>query len=291
MSKKIYLINAKEPYFKGKFASAAGKLDVEYKYIDLTECIFYANDQKTYLYHNHELIEPKEGYFLIRRIGEDSFFSYLLTEFLHQHDAAFMDPGNRSHTQSDGKIAQLLRLTTQGIPFPESFLCRPYSFEMHRDFIIDKIKLPCVVKRTGARGEAVWFVKTEEELIQKMQEAPFEVHILQRYIPNEHDMRVIVFEDKVVGAMKRTSADGFANTSYDAKLEISDITKEEKTLAIDVCKKMGVDFGGVDLVRSEEGLMIWEVNKVPQLDRFIPATGIEALEVIVKTIKDRYLED
>ena len=137
------------------------------------------------------------GYFLIRRKDEDSFFSYLLAEFLSQHGAPFTDPSNRSHTLSDGKIAQLLRLTQLGVPFPESFICRPYSYTLHRDLIVNKFGFPCVVKRTGARGEAVWFmVESEDELEQKLAEEPFEVHIIQKYIPNDYDVRVIVFEDQ-----------------------------------------------------------------------------------------------
>lgn len=219
----------------------------------------------------------------------DNFYAYLLTEFLHQHKASFSDPCNRSHTQSDGKIAQLIRLTEQGVPFPESFVCRPYSFIVHRDLIVDKIGFPCVVKRAGARGEAVWFVETEDELEAKMKEAPFDVHLVQKYMPNDYDIRVIVFEDQVIGAMQRSSDDGFANTSYDAIFELTQVSNEEKQLALTVAQKAGVDFAGVDVVKTKEGLKVWEVNKTPQLDRFIPATGIEVVESVLNHIKQKYL--
>ena len=91
--------------------------------------------------------------------------------------------------------------------------------------------------------------------------------------------------------MTRSSADGFANTSYDAALELVDISEEEQELALEVCRRSGIDLGGVDIVRTEEGLKIWEINKVPQLHRFIPATGIEALDIIVGQIKTKYLSD
>jgi len=288
MSKKLYLVNASEPYVRGKFATAAHKLDVDYEYVDLKECVFYADGKHTHFYNNNTKIDPKKGYFFIRRKDTDNFYAYLLTEFLHQHQADFNDACNRSHTRSDGKIAQLIRLTEQGVPFPESFVCRPYSFTLHRDLIVEKIGFPCVVKRTGARGEAVWFIDSEEKLMTKMEEAPFEVHLVQKYMPNDYDVRVIVFEDQVIGAMTRSSDDGFANTSYNAVLELTQISDEEQQLALDVAKKSGVDFAGVDVVRTSEGLKVWEVNKTPQLDRFIPATGIEAIECVLNHIQQKY---
>lgn len=291
MSKTLYLINVSEPYIKGKFATAAHKHDVNYEYIDLKECVFYADGSSTHLYSNNKRIDPSSGYFMIRRKDEDNFYAYLLVEFLSQHGAPFTDPCNRSHTQSDGKIAQLLRLTDQGVPFPESFVCRPYSFALHRDLIINKFGFPCVLKRTGARGEAVWFIESEEELAAKMNEAPFEAHLIQKYMPNDYDIRVIVFEDQVIGAMTRSSADGFANTSYNAILEHTKISDEEYQLALEVSRKAGVDFAGVDIVRTDEGLKVWEINKTPQLDRFIPATGIQALDLVVGHIKTTYLDN
>ena len=50
--------------------------------------------------------------------------------------------------------------------------------------------------------------------------------------------------------MTRNSADGFANTSYDALLEETEISDEEYQLALDVSRKAGVDFAGVDIVRT-----------------------------------------
>ncbi|MGS2722894.1 ATP-grasp domain-containing protein [Porticoccus sp. GXU_MW_L64] len=289
MTKTVYLVNGAEAYFRGKFAVAAINLNIPHDYIDLTECVFFVDGKETYLYRNNQKIEPSEGYFFIRKKSQDSYYCYLLAEFLAQHQAPFSDPCNRLHTEPDIKFSQLLRLTKQGIPFPESYICRPYSFDLHRDMITNRLGFPLVVKRAGARGEAVWLVRTEEELNAKLKEEPFEVHILQQFIANEGDIRVIVFEDKIIGAMTRSSADGFANTSYDAVLEHTQLSDQERQLALLASRKAGLDFAGVDIVKTDSGLKVWEINKTPQLDRFIPATGIPALEQILEYIKDKYL--
>ena len=282
-------MNAQEPYFRGKFAEAAKNLEIEYENIQLSECVFHIHSQTTELYHNHTLIDPDSAYFWVRRKGQDNFYCYLLCEFLHQHNAPFTDPANRSHTLSDMKIAQLLRLTQQGVPFPESYICRSYSFSLHQDKILENLGFPLVVKRAGERGEAVWLIKDLKALKAKFQEAPYDVHIVQKFIPNEYDLRVIVFEDQIIGAMTRHSTDGFANTGYDAKLSLTDLSDEEKRLALDVAQKAGVDFAGVDIVRTEQGPMVWEINKTPQMDRFIPATGIDAVTEAMRIVKERYL--
>lgn len=288
-SNKIYLVNGSEPHFRGKFAIAAQKLEIPYEYVDLKECIFLIDGEDTYLYQNNAQIKPDNSYFLIRKKETDSYFCYLLTEFLHRHDTPFLDPGNRSHTLAHTKISQLLTLTGDGILFPRSIICRPYSYTLHRDMVAEQLGFPLVLKRNGARGEAVWLIDNEAELESKFAEAPFEAHILQKYIPNESDLRVIVFEDTVLGAMQRTSSDGFANAGYDATLEIVEITEEEKQLAIHASKKAGIDFSGVDIVRTDAGLRIWEVNKCPQIERFIAATDIEIVEIMLNTMKNKYL--
>ncbi|UTW44447.1 hypothetical protein KFE80_08565 [bacterium SCSIO 12696] len=289
MSKTIYLVNGAEAYFRGKFATAALKLGIPHDYIDLKECVFFTDGKETYLYRNNQRIDPSDGYFFIRKKSEDSYYCYLLAEFLTQHQAPFSDPCNRLHTEPDIKFSQLLRLTKQGIPFPQSYICRPYSFDLHRDMIMNQLGFPLVVKRAGARGDAVWLIRTEAELNTKLAEAPFDVHILQQFIANEGDIRVIVFESQVIGAMTRSSADGFANTSYDAVLEHTQLSDQERQLALLASSKAGIDFAGVDIVQTDDGLKVWEINKTPQLERFVSATGIPALEQVLGYIKDKYL--
>jgi RimK family alpha-L-glutamate ligase len=291
MRNKIYLVNGSEPQFRGKFARAVQELAIEHQYIDLKECVFHACDGELYLYENNQRIDPQSGYFFIRENETDNYFCYLLTEFLHQQGAPFSDPVNQSHEKSESKPSQLLKLTKHGVPFPESFICRPYSFTLHCDFVQERLGYPLVVKRGGARGEAVWLIHNEAELEAKFEEAPFQVHLLQKYVPNDYDLRVFVFEDQVLGSMKRMSVDGFANTALDAKFEPIEIDEEEKQLAILASQKAGLDFAGVDIVRTDQGPMVWEVNKTPQVERFIPATGINVVEGVLQKIKAKYLDD
>jgi RimK family alpha-L-glutamate ligase len=290
MRSKIYLINGSEPHFRGKFSRAAQELSLEHQYLDLKECIFHACEGELYLYENNKMIEPESGYFFIREKETDDYFCYLLTEFLHQQGAPFSDPSNQSHTRSDSKSSQLLKLTKHGVPFPESFICRPYSCTLHYDFVCERLGYPFVVKRGGARGEAVWLINNEAELEAKFEEAPFQVHLLQKYVPNDYDLRVFVFEDQILGAMKRASVDGFANTALDASFETVEISEDEKRLALLASQKAGVDFAGVDIVRTEKGPMIWEVNKTPQVERFIAATENNVVETMLKIIKKGHLD-
>lgn len=290
MKDKIYLINGSEPHFRGKFARAVQDLDIEHQYIDLKECIFHVCDGELYFYENNKMIDPKSGYFFIRENETDNYFCYLMTEFLHQQGAPFSDSSNRSHTSSDSKSSQLLKLTKHGVPFPESFICRPYSFTLHYDFIGERLGYPFVVKRGGARGEAVWLINNDAELEAKFEEAPFQVHLLQKYIPNDYDLRVFVFENTILGSMKRASVDGFANTAVDASFELVEISEEEEKLALMASQKAGVDFAGVDIVRTENGPMIWEVNKTPQVERFTAATGNNVVETMLKMIKRKHLD-
>lgn len=288
-AKKIYLINCEEPYVRGNFAASANKHEVPFDTIDLKEVIFHISEGSTKLYSNNCLIDPLEAYFFIRRKADDSYFCYLLTEYLHHLKVPYLDECNRSHNALECKISQLIRLTPKGVPFPESFVCRPYAFELHQRFILDRISFPCVFKRSGARGEKVWLIDSKAALAAKIAESPREPFILQQYIANEFDLRVIVFEDRIVGSMKRSSVDGFANTASDAVLEPYELSAAETQLALESAKAADLDLAGVDIVHTNEGLKVWEINSVPQLHRFDAALDISAMDFIISQIKERYL--
>ncbi len=91
--------------------------------------------------------------------------------------------------------------------------------------------------------------------------------MFERFIKESsgRDIRVIATKKKVIVAMQRYS-NGFdfrANISGGGKGEIVKLTPKMKKMAIDAVKALGLDYGGVDLIESDKGPLIIEVNANP----------------------------
>lgn len=107
------------------------------------------------------------------------------------------------------------------------------------------------------------------------------------------DIRCFVVDGKVVGAIKRTAQAGEfrSNLHQGGKATKVRLTKEERQIAIKAAKVMKLTVAGVDILRSDTGPKILEVNSSPGLEGIETATGndvagaiIEAIEANVRTV-------
>ena len=111
--------------------------------------------------------------------------------------------------------------------------------------------------------------------------------LIQEYVPNDYDMRVFILDGKFLVAIKRSSTDGFYNNvSQGGKAEKIDITEEEKLICIKAASIAKLRLAGVDMVRTEKGPLVFEVNKSPQLDIFTPFAGIDIEKMYSQHIID-----
>lgn len=81
------------------------------------------------------------------------------------------------------------------------------------------------------------------------------------------DIRCFVVGDKVVAAMKRQAKDGEFRSNPDrgGTASIVKITPEERATAVRTARVMGLNTAGVDLLRSNHGPVIMDVNSSPGL--------------------------
>ena len=89
------------------------------------------------------------------------------------------------------------------------------------------------------------------------------------------DIRCLVIGGKVVAAMKRQGAEGEfrSNLHRGGSAEVVKLSKVERETAISAAKAMGLNMCGVDLLRSQNGPMVMEVNSSPGLEGIETATG------------------
>ncbi|MBP6989638.1 hypothetical protein KBB48_02595 [Candidatus Shapirobacteria bacterium] len=158
-----------------------------------------------------------------------------------------------------------------------------------------QFNFPVILKGSGGdRGTRVFKannLKELEKLVRDLRKSETEEgkrYMLQEYIENDGDFRVLVLGEKVLGVMKRSSQskDEFRNNySAGGKVEVADLPEEVKKLAVKAAKVCGLAVAGVDVAFRDfdkNKPVVWEVNKGPQFKGFMKATGIDVPKEIVK---------
>ncbi len=106
------------------------------------------------------------------------------------------------------------------------------------------------------------------------------------------DIRCLVIGDKVVAAMKRQGKEGEfrSNLHRGGSASLVRITPKERATAVQAAKTMGLNVAGVDLLRSERGPLVMEVNSSPGLEGVEKATGKDVAGSIIKFIEKSVAE-
>src|SRR5690606_29142049 len=100
------------------------------------------------------------------------------------------------------------------------------------------------------------------------------------------DIRALVVGEKVIAAMQRTGPEGEfrSNLHRGGSAKSIKITPEERSTAVRAAKAMGLNVAGVDLLRSNHGPVIMEVNSSPGLEGVETATGIDVAGKLIEVI-------
>jgi len=113
--------------------------------------------------------------------------------------------------------------------------------------------------------------------------------LVQEYIEEAKgaDIRAFVVGGKVVGAMKRQGVEGDfrSNIHRGGSAQAIKLTREEKMLATHAAKVMGLNMAGVDMIQSERGPLLMEVNSSPGLEGIETFTGIDIAGKIMDFIE------
>jgi len=109
-----------------------------------------------------------------------------------------------------------------------------------------------------------------------------EIFYLQEFVEHyNRDIRILVLGDKAIAGMYRVSDNWKTNIHAGARMEPLELTEELKTLAIKAAKITKTEIAGVDIVESEKGLLVLEVNSIPGFTALQKVTDINLAEEII----------
>jgi ribosomal protein S6--L-glutamate ligase len=151
---------------------------------------------------------------------------------------------------------------------------------------------PVVIKLLeGTQGKGVVLAETSkaaESVINAFKSLQGNV-LIQEFIKESAgtDLRCFVVGDKVVAAMERRAAEGEfrANIHLGGTGHKVKITPEERKISVAAAKVVGLKVCGVDIIRSNDGPKVLEVNASPGLEGVEGATGKDIAGLMIEHIE------
>jgi ribosomal protein S6--L-glutamate ligase len=194
---------------------------------------------------------------------------------------------SRAIAESRDKMRSLQVLNEAGLQVPATVLSRS---ERGLKTAVQAVKgMPVVMKiLQGTQGVGVMIVHTPVSLASVMDtlQGLDQDVILQQFIAEGagRDYRAFVIGDKVFAAMLRTAPKGEFRTNIHRGGEgtLVKLSKPFEKAAILAAQKLGLSVAGVDLMESNEGPMIIEVNSSPGFEGIERATGLNIASAIMK---------
>ncbi|MBI2993000.1 MAG: 30S ribosomal protein S6--L-glutamate ligase [Gammaproteobacteria bacterium] len=228
---------------------------------------------------------------VIPRIGAS--ITFYGTAVLRQFEMMGVYPLNESVaiSRARDKLRALQLLSRKGIGLPVT------GFASKPDDIQDLIEMvggaPLVIKLLqGTQGTGVVLAETRKaaESVLESFLGLKESVLVQEYIREAAgaDIRCFIIGGKVVASMKRQAREGEFRSNLHRGGTASGIriTPEERSAAVRAAKTMGLNVAGVDILRSNHGALVMEVNSSPGLEGIEKASGKDLATMIIQFIEE-----
>ncbi|OGT38353.1 MAG: ribosomal protein S6 modification protein [Gammaproteobacteria bacterium RIFCSPHIGHO2_12_FULL_38_14] len=287
---KLAILSRKSTLYSTKrLVDAALARGHEADVIDTMRCYMNITSAEPTIHYKGGVLTPYDA--VIPRIGASvTFYGTAVIRQLEMM-GVFCVNDSVAITRARDKLRSLQLLSKKGIGLPIT------GFAHALDEIKDLISMvggpPLVIKfLEGTQGIGVILVETTKAARSVLEAfLGLKVNIMvQEYIKEAGgaDIRCFIVGGKVVAAMKRQSASAEefrSNLHRGGKATPVEITKEEENMAIRAAHIIGLNVAGVDIVRSNRGPLIMEVNASPGLEGIERATSLDVAGEIIQFIE------
>jgi len=236
-----------------------------------------------------------------RAVGSELEWAELLKLYAKKNEIPVVD----EYLLNEGPLQRFksvmgVRLNSAAVPYPKTSMVESFA-DLNEE--LKKWPLPVIVKLSqgGRHGMGTFFIKTIsdlEELHKKLEERKnlakeenkkplaYRGFLIQEYIPNDGDFRVITVGYQCIGGFKRQPKDEslVMNKSLGKSEKLDKIPEDVIEIAEKAAKVLQVEVAGIDLAKdSRTGkIYIIEVNEAPQFKAFEKRTGINAAGKILE---------
>lgn len=275
-------------YSTARLKQAAMVRGHEVAIVDYLRCYMDITARKPKVLYRGEEVHPHA---IIPRIGAS--YTFYGTAVVRQFEMADVFTLNSSDgiSRSRDKLRSMQILSRSGVGLPTTSFAHSIQ---DIDGLLDVVGgTPVVVKLLeGTQGLGVVLAETKkaaESVIGAFRQLDANI-LVQQFIKEAGgaDIRAFVVGGKVVAAMRRQGAQGDfrSNLHRGGQAEVIKLTPSERSTAVRAAKSMGLSVAGVDLLQSDEGPMVLEVNSSPGLEGIEAASGVDIADQIIEYIED-----
>jgi len=286
---KIAILSRNENlYSTRRMVEEAAARGHEIDVVDTLHCYMDITSSKPSVRYHGESLPKYDA--VIPRIGASITFYGTAVVRQFEMMGTFAVNESVAISRSRDKLRSMQLLSRKGVGLPRT------GFANKPDNIKDLIKnvggAPLVVKLLeGTQGIGVVLAETNkaaESIIEAFMGLKANI-LVQEFIKEAGgaDIRCLVVGGKVVAAMTRQGAEGEfrSNLHRGGSAELVKLSKEERATAVNAAKVMGLNVCGVDILRSNNGPVVMEVNSSPGLEGIETATGKNVAGMILDFIE------
>jgi ribosomal protein S6--L-glutamate ligase len=286
--KLAILSRGKTIYSTKRLVEAAEKRGHEVLQLDHMKCVLGIEKSKPHVYYGGKEVIGVNA--VIPRIGASVTFygAAVLRQF--EMMKIFTAVESQALVRSRDKLRSLQLLARAGMGMPKTTFANKTK---DIDQMIESVGgTPCIIKLLeGTQGIGVILAENHKaaksviEAFMKLNAAM----LVQEFIKEAKgaDIRAFVVDGQVVGAMKRQAKEGEfrSNLHQGGSATVIELTDEERSTAIKAAKKLGLGIAGVDMLQSERGPLVMEVNSSPGLEGIENATGLDIAGKIIEYVE------
>ncbi len=256
----------------------------EMRVINYLRCYMNITSHRPIIVYNGQPLEDFDA--IIPRIGASKTFYGTAVVRQFEVMGVFSTNESQAISRSRDKLRCMQILAKDGIGLPVTGFAHDTQ---DIDGLIETVGgAPLVIKLLeGTQGIGVVLAETYQaakSVIEAFRGLDANI-LVQEYIKEAKgaDLRCFVVGGKVIAAMKRQGAEGEfrSNLHRGGKAEKIKLTPEERSTAIRAAKAMGLRVAGVDLLRSNHGPVVMEVNSSPGLEGVEKATEVDVAGKII----------
>ncbi len=275
-------------YSTSRLVEAGKEKGHEMIVIDHLKCVIEIERKKPKIFYNGSYLTDVDA--VIPRIGASVTFYGTAVVRQFEMMKVFTAIESQALVRSRDKLRSLQILSRAGVGLPKTVFT---NYTKDVDHIIKAVGgTPLVLKLLeGTQGLGVVLAETPNaatSVIEAFHGLKARV-IAQEFIKESGgaDIRAFIVDGNVVGAMKRQGKDGEfrSNLHRGGSATIIKLTDEEENTALKAAKAMGLGIAGVDMLQSDHGPLVLEVNSSPGLEGIEAATKKDIAREIIRYIE------
>ena len=275
-------------YSTQRIKEAGEKRGHEMLVVNHTKCDLLIQGNNPQVYYKGQELQGIDA--IIPRIGASVTFYGAAVIRQFEMMKVFTATSSQSLVRSRDKLRSLQILSGAGLGLPVTAFTN-YSKDVTR--VIEKVGgAPCVLKLLeGTQGIGVVLAETQsaaKSVLEAFNGLQARV-IVQQFIREAggSDIRAFVVDGVIVGAIKRQGKEGEfrSNLHQGGTAKLIELSDEEENAALMATKALGLGIDGVDMLQSDNGPLIMEVNSSPGLEGIEGATGKDIAKAIIRYIE------